>query len=90
MTNNQPIHRVSAGQVAAAIWDNTIEIRGRPRRLLKASVTRRYKDPEGRWQTSSSFSRNEIPLVIHCLQRAFEYILEADADGKLQAEADGA
>jgi hypothetical protein len=30
----------------------------------------------GTWQSSTSFSRNEIPLAIHCLQKAFEKIIE--------------
>jgi hypothetical protein len=67
-----------AAQVAAAVWENNIEINGQPRRLLKAWVSRRYKDADGQWKTSTSFSRNEIPLVIHCLHEAFEFILQQD------------
>ena len=44
--------------------------------LAKASVERRYKDKDGKWQSSGSFSRNEIPLAIYCLQKAFDTIIE--------------
>ena len=45
-------------------------------KILKATVQRRYKDKTGQWQSSGSFNRNEIPLAIHCLQKAFEKIIE--------------
>jgi len=45
-------------------------------KMLKATVQRRYKDKSGTWQSSTSFGRNEIPLAIHCLQKAFEKIIQ--------------
>ena len=44
--------------------------------VLKVTVQRRYKDKDENWQSSGSFSRNEIPLAIYCLQKAFEGIIE--------------
>ena len=40
------------------------------------TVQWRYKDKEGNWKTSYSFGRNEIPLAIYCLEKAFEAIVE--------------
>jgi hypothetical protein len=48
--------------------------------MLKATVERRYKDAAGKWKSSQSFSRNEIPLVIYCLQRAFDKIIEQQSE----------
>ena len=48
--------------------------------VLKATVQRRYKDKDGNWKSSSSFSRNEIPLAIYCLQKAFEKIIETQIE----------
>ena len=49
--------------------------------MLKATVQRRYKDKSGTWQSSASFSRNEIPLAIYCLQQVFEAMLgEGDSE----------
>ena len=50
-------------------------VAGRKTVMLKASVERRFKDSTGTWKSSSSFSRNEIPLAIYCLGRAFEKII---------------
>ena len=71
-----PLKKFRAGQVSCALWENEATVNGRSVRMLKASVERRYKDKDNKWQSSSSFSRNEIPLAIHCLQKAFETIIE--------------
>ena len=71
-----PLARFKAGQIFAAIWENTIIANGKKLAVPKASVHRRYKNKDGEWKNSGSFSRNEIPLVIHCLQQAFKKIIE--------------
>jgi len=77
MTGQTPVAKFKAGQVASALWQNTIQARGGTVKVLKATVQRRYKDKDsGEWKSSMSFSRNEIPLAIHCLQKAFEKIIE--------------
>jgi len=76
MVGQTPIAKFRAGQVASAVWANDVEVKGRTVTILKATVQRRYKDKDDNWQSSGSFSRNEIPLAIHCLQKAFEKIVE--------------
>ena len=72
----QPIAKFAAGAVSAALWENEITLNsGKTANILKASVCRRYKDHNENWKTSTSFSRNEIPLAIYCLQKAFEAII---------------
>jgi len=79
MTGQTPMAKFRAGQVSAALWQNDIQVRGQTIKVLKATVQRRYKDKEsGEWKYSMSFSRNEIPLAIYCLQKAFEKIIEAN------------
>ncbi len=78
MTGQAPIAKFRAGQVSSALWENDIQVRGQTIKILKATVQRRYKDKySGEWKSSMSFSRNEIPLATHCLQKAFERIVEA-------------
>ena len=76
MTGQTPTAKFKAGQVSSALWENEIEVKGRTVTILKATVQRRYKDQDGNWQSSGSFSRNEIPLAIYCLQKAFDKIIE--------------
>ena len=79
----QPIWKCKAGAVRAALWQNETTVNGRTVRMLKATVERRFKDPKtDSWRSSNSLSRNEIPLAIHCLRKAFEAMIdEANAQG---------
>jgi hypothetical protein len=76
MTGQTPIAKFKAGQVSSALWANEIDVKCSTVTILKATVQRRYKDKDGNWQSSGSFSRNEIPLAIYCLRKAFEKIIE--------------
>jgi len=75
-----PVAKFKAGQVSSALWENQVQVKGAAVTILKATVQRRYKGRNGEWQSSSSFSRNEIPLAIHCLQKAFEKIIEMQGE----------
>lgn len=75
-----PVARFKAGEVSSALWENQVQVKGATVTMLKATVQRRYKDRNGEWQSSQSFGRNEIPLAIHCLQNAFEKIIELQSE----------
>ena len=68
----QPIWRTRAGSISCAIWENEANVNGQKRTILKATVERRYKDADGNWKSTGSFSRRDIPDVRHCLAKAFE------------------
>ena len=72
----QPIAKFRAGQVSCALWENEANVKGQIVELIKATVERRYRNGDGEWKSSGSFSRNEIPLAIYCLQKAFEHMIE--------------
>ena len=78
MVGQKPVAKFRAGMVSAAIWENPIEVKGKTVPMLKVTVQRRYKDSDGNWKSSQSYSRNEIPLVVFCLQKAFEKMLGED------------
>ena len=72
-----PLKKFSAGSISCALWENEVTTaNGRTINLLKATVERRYKDKDGQWKSSGSFSRNEIPLVQYVLGKAFEAMVE--------------
>lgn len=76
----QPLAKFRAGQVTAALWKNDVVVNGKQVSMQKATVERRYKDRDGSWKSSGSFSRTEIPLVIYCLQKCFDRIIQQDND----------
>jgi hypothetical protein len=78
MAGQKPVAKFAAGQVSAAVWENEVTTRsGKTVTMLKATVERRFKDKDGQWMSSNSFSRNEIPFVIYCLQKSLEHIIES-------------
>lgn len=82
MAGQKPVEKVKAGNVDGALWLNDLTTNdGKKVTVLKASVQRRYRDKDGQWKSSTSFSRNEIPLAIYCLQKCFEKIIEKQIDG---------
>jgi hypothetical protein len=73
----KPVKKFRAGQISCALWENDVNVEGRSVTMLKATVERRYRDAGGNWKSGNSFSRNEIPLVVYCLEKAFEAMVEA-------------
>jgi hypothetical protein len=79
MSGQKPKAKFTAGPVSAAIWENKVNAKsGKQVTLLKATVERRFKDKEGNWRSSGSFSRNEIPLAVYCLEESFEAMIKAN------------
>lgn len=82
-----PLKKFGAGTISCAIWENEMTVGGRTIRVLKASVERRYKDKDGQWKSSGSFSRNEIPLVQYVLGEAFEAMIgEKQSNNDVEVE----
>jgi hypothetical protein len=79
-TAQQPKAKFTVGGISSALWENQITVSGQTKTILKASVSRRYKDKDGAWKSTQAFSRNEIPLALYCLQKAFEWMIEQSSD----------
>jgi len=72
----EPKKRIRAGSISCALWENQATVEGREVNVLRATVERRYRDKDGTWKSSGSFSRNEIPLAVYCLFKAFAAMVE--------------
>jgi hypothetical protein len=83
MRNHKPIPRFRAGRVICALFENEVEGEGQPRRILRAALALRYMDRWGYWKSSFSFSKEEIPLAIHVLKRAFERMVDRHIDDEI-------
>jgi hypothetical protein len=87
MTGQRPVAKFKAGQISAALWENEVSAKnGGTATMLKATLQRRYRDSDGNWKSSGSFSRNEIPLAIYCLQKSFEHMIEGQKDDSVEEE----
>ena len=88
MERGKPVEKFRAGQVSCALWENEINVNGTVKTVLKASVSRRYKDKDGNWKTAQSFSRNEILLAVYCLEKAFDAIITSETAKSGDRKAD--
>ena len=71
MANEKPVHEVRLGKVKAAIWRNESEIGTR----FGVTFSRIYKTESG-WESSSSFGRDELPLLAKVADMAHTWIYQ--------------
>lgn len=64
-----PVHEVRLGRIKAAVWENSTENGVRH----NVTICRLYKDGN-QWKDSTSFGRDDLPLVMKCLDRAHDWI----------------
>lgn len=60
MNKNTPVHEEKFGRVRAAVWANETESGV----WYSVSFSKLYKDKEGKWQDASSFSKEDLSLLI--------------------------
>jgi hypothetical protein len=72
---NKPVHEVRLGRIRAAVWLNDTE--NGPR--YNVQITRLYKDQKDKWKDSTSFGREDLPLVAKVADMAMVWIYENPA-----------
>ncbi len=71
MTDKRPTHEIRLGRIKAAIWRNDSE-RGA---YYNVSIVRLYKE-DGTWKTSTTFGRDDLPLLVKVADMAHTWIYE--------------
>ena len=67
----KPVHEIRMGRIKAAIWANETDNGTRH----NVTITRLYKDGD-EWKTSTSFGREELPLVAKVADMAHTWIYQ--------------
>jgi hypothetical protein len=81
----KPVKTIRLRGVSASIFANKAMVEGREITFHKVSVQRSYKDGDD-WKHTSSFGRDDLPVVNTVLQRAWDFILDTEASrGKDEA-----
>jgi hypothetical protein len=65
----KPVHEIRMGRIKAAIWENSTDNGVRH----NVTVTRLYKDGDA-WKDSTSFGRDDLPLVAKVVDKAHSWI----------------
>ena len=73
-TTAKPVHEIRLGRVRAAIWENETQHGTRH----NVTVSRLYKDGNN-WKDSTSFGRDDLPLVGKVLDRCHDWIFSYQA-----------
>ena len=68
----KPFDKIRLGNIVATIWENTNKD-GRVR--FNVEVERSYKDGD-KWKDSSTFGRDDLPIVAKALDMAYARIWE--------------
>ena len=71
----RPVHEVRLGRIKAAIWENDTQNGTRH----NVTVSRLYKDGEA-WKDSTSFGRDDLPLVAKVVDQAHSWIFSQGSD----------
>ena len=76
VSGNMPEKRFSTGALVATVWENQGKSKEDAEVTYKTvSLQRRYKDPNGEWQSASSLRINDLPKASLVLQKAYEYLV---------------
>ena len=73
---NRPVHEIRFGRIRAAIWQNETEAGTRH----NVTISRLYKDGDD-WKDSTSFGRDDLPLVAKVCDQAHSWIFEQSSNG---------
>ena len=71
---NKPEQVFKVGAVRASIFRNDVAYNGKMITLPKVVLEARYRDKNGEWKGTHSFSLNEVPKAILALQKSFDYL----------------
>src|SRR5947209_9690379 len=79
--SNKPVKVYRARGVKAAIFENKSNTNGQESVWHKVSLQRVYKQGE-EWKTTNGLGRDDLPVARLLLQRAWEWVIEAEANRK--------
>jgi hypothetical protein len=82
----KPVKVIRLRGVSASIFANHAKSEGREITFHKVSVQRSYKDGDA-WKQTTSFGRDDLPVVGLIVKRAWEFILDTEAS-RSKDEAD--
>ena len=83
-TKARPVHEVRLGRIRAAIWENETQNGTRH----NVTLSRLYKDGD-EWKNSTSFGRDDLPLVAKVADLAHSWIFaQASAAAHAPGSAD--
>ena len=80
----RPVHEIRMGRIRAAIWENETQSGTRH----NVTVCRMYKEGD-QWKDSSTFGRDDLPLVSKVLDQAHSWIFQHGGSASASENGEG-
>ena len=71
MSDNKPFDTIRVGRIKATIWENDNEKDGV---FHSVTLARNYRDENGQWQETNTFSVDDMPRIRMATDKAFDVI----------------
>ena len=81
--SNAPVFTMRRKGVSVSVFENQT---ADGKTFFKTSLQRTYKDEGGDFKSVNSYSRDDHPVAILLLQKAWEFILETEAANRKEEE----
>jgi len=75
MVGNEPVLKVQQGQMSAAAWSRKVERdNGASFEQLSVKIEKRYRDADGNWKSSTSYTPTELLRLQHFVGRVIDKV----------------
>jgi hypothetical protein len=81
---NRPVKSFRLRGVSVSVFANPAEVEGHATVFHKINVQRTYKEGQ-EFKTTSSLNRDDLPIAALLLQKAWEWVLETEAEHRNEA-----
>ena len=81
----QPEQVIRFGAVSASVFVNEMETDGGKKAVRNVKLQRRYRNGDGEWKSSTSFTLSDLPVAIAVLERAMNYVARKEGDSASDA-----
>lgn len=74
---DKPVKSFKHRGISASVFENTTEKDGEKQTFFRVCLTRTFKQGDA-FVSNSNFSRDDIPLARHLLEKAWEWMIDAE------------
>jgi hypothetical protein len=78
-TTTKPVQTFRLRGVTVSVFENTAKTKDREVTFHKVAIQRSYRDDDGEWKNTTSYGRDDLPVMGLLLKQAWQWILEAEA-----------
>lgn len=70
----RPVKRFRSGGVSAAVFENSVEVKGAQVTRFSVQIQRTFRDKDGEFRRTTSFRESDLPKVALVANKAYELL----------------